>query len=94
MNESLLLLFTFPFLFLLLFLLFLTLLQELLEIIHHLLIGQHSELNQQFRIAFFHYRYEFHCRGVVKSVSVHVDVDQSRVLAQHFFNFFNYWDFF
>ena len=52
-EESFLLL-PFPFLFLLLFLLFLALLQQLFEVVHYLLIGQHTELYQQKRVPFLH----------------------------------------
>ena len=79
-------------LFLLLFLLLLALLEQFLEVVHHLLVGQDAELDEQLRVALLHQGDELHGRGVVQPVAVHVQVDQRRVLPQHLLDLLDHWD--
>ena len=81
-------LFLLSFLFLFLFFLFLALLQQFFEIVHHFLIRQYSELDQQLRIAFFHQCDKLHRWGVIQSISIHVEIDQGWVFPQNFLNLF------
>jgi hypothetical protein len=79
--------------FLLLFLLLLALLQEFLEVVHDLLVGEDAKLDEEEGVAFLHEGDELGGGRVVDAVAVHVDVDEGRVLPQHLFNLLDDRDF-